>query len=84
MIKSEKTISFFKKNINSHQLFKTVTRVIRPKISYLKKPNHQMFENKIEKKSIIQKDLKPKITIKKMMIKVEIKNKLEKNYKFFY
>jgi len=44
-----------------------------------------MFENKIEKKkSIIQKDLKPKITIKKMMIKVEIKNKLEKNYKFFY
>jgi hypothetical protein len=50
MIKSEKTISFFKKHINSHQFFKTVTRVIRPKISYLKKLNHQMFENKIEKK----------------------------------
>jgi hypothetical protein len=49
MIKSEKTIRLSKNNVNSHQLFKTVTRVIRPKVSYLKKPNHQMFENEIKK-----------------------------------
>jgi hypothetical protein len=38
---------------------------------------------KLKKKSIIQKDLKQKITVKKMMIKVEIKNKLEKIINFF-
>jgi hypothetical protein len=33
--------------------------------------------------SIIQNDPKPKTTIKRMMIKIEIKNKLEDNYIFF-
>jgi len=36
-----------------------------------------------EKKSIIQKDPKPKIEIRRMKIKIEIKNKLEDNYNFF-
>ena len=37
-----------------------------------------------KKKSILQKNPKQKkITIKTMMIKIKIKNKLEGNYKFF-
>jgi hypothetical protein len=36
-----------------------------------------------KKKSIIQKDPKPKIEIRRMKIKIEIKNKLEDNYNFF-
>ena len=34
-----------------------------------------MLKDKIEKKSIIQKDSKQKITIKRMRIKIEIQNK---------
>jgi hypothetical protein len=43
-----------------------------------------MLKNKIEKQnSIIQKDSKQKkIATKRMRIKIEIKNKLEGNYKF--
>jgi hypothetical protein len=41
------------------------------------------LKNKIEKQnSIIQKDSKQKIATKRMRIKIEIKNKLEGNYKF--
>jgi hypothetical protein len=36
---------------------------------------------KRERNSIIQKDPKPKIAIKGIRIKIEIKNKLEDNYK---
>jgi hypothetical protein len=37
---------------------------------------------KLKKKLIIQNDPKQKITLKRMRIKSEIKNKLEGNYKF--
>lgn len=42
------------------------------------------MKDEIGKKiSIIQKYPKQKIAIKKVIIKIEIKNKLEENYEFF-
>jgi hypothetical protein len=37
---------------------------------------------KKQKNSIIQKDPKPKLEIKRIRIKIEIKNKLDDNYQF--
>jgi hypothetical protein len=37
---------------------------------------------KQKKNSIIQKDMKPKLEIKRIRIKIEIKNKLDDNYQF--
>ena len=42
-----------------------------------------MLKDEIKKKNpIIQKDPKQKITIQKIKVKIEIKNKLDDNYKF--
>jgi hypothetical protein len=38
-----------------------------------------MSNDKIKKKSIILKDLKQKIVIERMNVKIKIKNKLERN-----
>ena len=41
-----------------------------------------MLNDEIRKKTITQKDPKQNIGIKIMRIKIKIKNKLERNYKF--
>jgi hypothetical protein len=46
---------------------------------------NQILKDEIEKtkkNSIIQKDPKPKLEIKRIRIKIEIKNKLDDNYQF--
>jgi hypothetical protein len=57
-------------NVNPRQFFKLVTRVTRSKATYLKNPSNQLLKDVIEKKkSIIQKDLKSKLAIKRLRIK---------------
>ena len=48
-------------------------------------PNQSNIEGwnwKNKKNSIIQKDPKPKLEIKRIRIKIDIKNKLDDNYQF--
>ena len=88
-MKSEKKISKKIKRISTHANFSnTWLESLKQKHHTWKNneaqsPTNQMLKDEIGKKFSYTKGSKTQIAVKKMMIKIKIKNDLEDNYEFF-